>query len=129
MRSYKYEFFNNLLAISTEKRAIEQDINKSVRVKSESLSKSRNFDTSDGTTKELKKYAKFYQQNLKIKAFYTLLKYARKRKQVRGEEADKSKNQNSYLTNKYFKMWRQAYSHKMNMLENRKCFKVKFSDY
>ena len=80
-------------------------------------------------TEELQKYADFYKQNLKIKAFFTLLRYKKKKKQLRTKlEEDKEKEEN-FIKGRFFTLWRRAYTHKMNQLENRKCFKVKFSDY
>ena len=75
------------------------------------------------------KIDKFYQQNLKVKAFYTLLRFAKKKKQIKKAMQQDDQKVDQYLVKKYFKNWRQAYSHKMNQLTNRKCFKVKFSDY
>ena len=101
----------------------EKQINESVRRRIETNLKSRYFDSwrdqSSQSEKNNQKFNQFYAKNLKMKAFYTLIKYAKskialKNKQKMNQKLDK------YLQQKYFKKWRQLYSHKMNQLGNRK---------
>jgi hypothetical protein len=72
---------------------------------------------------------RFLRQNLKMKGFFTLLRYARKRKQMRVREMSDYASADEYAKQRYFNHWLRAYTHKMNQLENRKWFKVKYSDY
>jgi len=133
VRGYKYEFFNKLYNQILSKRTREKEINESVRQRSDFKIKSRWFDSWKDSSKysqiTYEKLDKFYHKNLKFKAFFTLLRYCRLKKQQRKSDHEEQNKISEFLKNKYYRLWRQVYSHKMNQLENRKCFKVKFSDY
>lgn len=66
------------------------------------------------------KYHKFYSQNLMIKAFYTLLKYSKKKRELINREQQREDKVYAFVKERFFKRWRRAYNHKINQLENRK---------
>ncbi|CAI2367460.1 unnamed protein product [Moneuplotes crassus] len=100
---------------------------KEQRLKQRSFGALRTF--SEVMQQQVEKYHQFYCENLKIKSFFTLLRYARKKKKMREEYLREVEQSNSFILERFFKLWRKAYKHRMNQLENKRCFKVKFSDY
>lgn len=66
------------------------------------------------------KYYKFYSQNLMIKAFYTLFKYSKKKRELVNREQQRQDKVYAFVKERFFKRWRRAYNHKINQLENRK---------
>jgi hypothetical protein len=77
-------------------------------------------DLEESKSKLEAKYQKFYTQNLMIKAFYTLLKYSKKKKELKNQVKQHDEKIYTFVKERFFKRWRRAYNHKINQLENRK---------
>lgn len=126
---FMYKIYENYSYLKQKESDHEQQIKSRVegRLKQKWLSGWKN--TSNKQNGKLQKIEKFYFQNLKIKAFFILLRYSRNKKELRTRKELEDKKIINFNKKIYFKKWKRAYTHKINMLANRKWFKVKFSDY
>lgn len=133
VQQHKADFLDRLFEIFHEHKRREFELANKVQRMSNDKLKSRCFSSwkSKASTEQtsVQKVTQFYLQNLKIKAFFILLRYSRKMKEIRSQEQEDALKMQQFTQHVFFKRWRRAYTHKMNQLENRRCFKVKFSDY
>lgn len=124
VRSYKAEFFYRLLDIYQQEQRRERAFATQLKQTSEQRLKSKIFGTwkLDAVRKQtdLQKIDRFYHQNLKIKAFFTLLRYSRKKKELRLRDRITDEKVEGFVKERFFKKWRRAYTHKLNQLMNRK---------
>lgn len=133
VQEYKVDFFYRLLEMYQQEQRRESAFASQLKQTSEQRLKSKIFGSwkRDAVKKQtdIRKIDRFYHQNLKIKAFFTLLRYCRKKKELRIRDQITDEKVEGFMKERFFKRWRRAYTHKLNQLMNRKCFKVKFSDY
>lgn len=76
--------------------------------------------TSSKLSNKIQKVDKFYLQNLKIKAFFILLRYSRNCKEIRARNESERLKLTDFTKRIFFTRWKRAYTHKINMLANRK---------
>ena len=133
VNQYKSEFLYRLYENYNQSVNKENEIESQIRSKLEGNIKQKCLDlwkkSSLKQNDNMSKIDKFYLQNLKIKSFFILLRYSRKRKEIRLLEEHENSRIQDFKRKIFFSRWKRAYTHKMNMLANRKWFKVKFSDY
>lgn len=133
VREHKYQFLRNLGELYFSEKSREQKFAGRLQKQSNqrllgNIFKSWRSSFSTPNV-ELQKAEIFYSQNMKIKGFFALVKYARKMKELKQKRQEEEQEVNNFALNRFFKRWQRAFTHRMNMLGNRKCFKVKFSDY
>lgn len=126
----KKEFFEWLVKnVEVKKRMNTLNINNTAKYRmNENILNDSNEDLEE-MEQEINNYNEFYNQNMKMKAFYTLIRYKKKKIKLRIQEEEESNSIQKFKLQKFFQQWRRAFTHRINQLENRKCFKVKFSDY
>lgn len=124
VRAHKIHFLHNLTKICDQQKEREDRLRGKIQETSDILTKHKCLGAwrknTNSQQARIEKVKQFYSQNLMIKGFFTLARYAKKKRELKNREKNDTKKVNNFILQRYFAYWRRAHTHKMNQLQNRK---------